>query len=157
MTTFRQNSQGKGYSLIELLVVVAAISVIASMSVPALTTVRNNYRLITGRDEVIGVFETARSAAIKLDSTTTLTLSSPNTYRIQYTANGVTRSIVYYLPSGVSFSFPTGVTSVTIQCRITGKVSITGNNGATLTGITVTNSAGSRTFNISVAGNVTNA
>lgn len=145
----------KGYSLIELLVVVAAISVIASMSVPALSTVRNSYRLRAGCDEIVGVFETARSAAIKLDSTTTITLESPNQYRIRYIANGVTNSIVYYLPSGVSFNFPSGVTSVVIECRITGKTTITGSNGSTLTGVTLTNTSGNRTFSISIAGNVT--
>lgn len=144
-----------GYSLVELLVVVAAMSVIASMSVPALNTVRNSYRLRTGCDEVVGVFETARSAAIKLDSITTLTLESPSQYRITYTMNGATNSISYSLPPGVTFSFPTGISSVTIQCRITGKVTMTGNNGTTLTGVTLTNSSGSRTFYISVAGNVT--
>ena len=134
---------------------VAAISVIASMSVPALNTARNSYRLSTGRDEVIGVFETARSAAIKLDSNTTVTLTSPSEYRIQYTINGVARSIVYYLPSGVSFNFPSGIASVVIECRPTGKVTMTGNNGVTLTGITVTNAMGNRTFYINLAGNVT--
>lgn len=148
-------TRGSGFSLIELLVVVAAMGVIAAMSVPALNSVQNNFRLNAARDELIGVFETARSAAIKLDSNTTVTLASSGEYRIQYTASGVTRSIAYWLPTGVSFNLPSGVTSITIECRSSGKVTMTTNTGATLTGVTVSNVMGSRTLYINLAGNIT--
>jgi Tfp pilus assembly protein FimT len=150
-----QRNRGRGFSLLELLVVVATIFVLASMSVPALNSVRNSYRLSVARDELIGVFEVARSSAIKLDSNTSVTLLSTGTYRIQYTANGVTQSISYLLPSGVSFNLPSGMTSVIIECRPSGKVTMTGSTGAAVTGITVTNSMGSRTLYINLAGNIT--
>ena len=154
--TIRANLvRGKGFSLLELLVVVAMISVIASMSVPALNTVRNSYRLNAGRDELIGVFETARSSAIKLDSSTTVTLASSGEYRIQYLVNGASRSVGYTLPSGVSFNLPSGVTTVTVDCRPSGKVTMTGNNGASLTSVTISNPAGSRTMYINLVGNIT--
>ncbi len=154
-TILARRNQAEGFSLLELLVVVAVISVIASMSVPALNSFRNLYRLNAGRDELIGVFETARSSAIKLDSSTTLTIASSQEYRIQYLVNGVTRSIAYSLPAGVSFSLPPEIATITIDCRPSGKVTMTGSNGAALTSLTIINAAGSRTISINVAGNIT--
>jgi prepilin-type N-terminal cleavage/methylation domain-containing protein len=155
MQSGTQRKRGRGFSLLELLVVIAAICVIASMSIPALNSVRNSYRLSAARDELIGVFEVARSSAIKLDSNTSVTLTNSDTYRIQYTANGVTQSIAYSLPNGVSFNLPSGMTSVTIECRPSGKVTMTGSNGASVTSFTITNSMGSRTVSINLAGNIT--
>lgn len=145
----------RGFSLVELLLVVAAFAVIASMTVPALNAVRNNFRLNAARDELVGTFEMARSAAIKLDSNTTITLSSSGEYRVQYTSNGTTRSIAYTLPTGVSFNLPSGVTSITLTCTHTGKVTMVTNAGASVTGVTVSNVRGSRTLYINVAGNLT--
>ena len=54
----RRNRAG-GFSLLELLVVVAVIPVIGLMSVPALNSFRNTYRLTAGRDDLIGIFEYA--------------------------------------------------------------------------------------------------
>jgi type IV fimbrial biogenesis protein FimT len=149
--------QEKGFSLLELLVVVATMSVMVAMSVPAINTVRNQYRLTTARDELVGVVEMARSAAVKLDSNTTVTFTNEGVFRIQYTANGVTRSIAYSLPSGVSFNLPSGVTSLTLECRPSGKVTITGSNGTTVTAVTVENSAGTRTLYVNIVGNITQA
>ena len=44
------HSREAGFSLLELLTVVVTISVIASMSVPAINVVRNGYRLTAARD-----------------------------------------------------------------------------------------------------------
>ena len=69
----RQANQN-GYSMLEMLVVVAIVVILVSAAVPSLNSARALYRLATSRDELVGVIESTRTEAIKRDSESTITI-----------------------------------------------------------------------------------
>lgn len=144
-----------GFSMIELLVALAILSVIIAATIPSLIGNRNIYRLTTACDEIMGTVETMRSQAIKSETVTTMTILSTGEYTAQYDQNGTPHVLRYSLPPGVRFTLPTGITSVTILCKPTGKVTMTGNTGASITGITVSNASEQRTINVNIIGSMT--
>lgn len=143
-----------GFSLLEILVAVGVLSLIAAASVPILSSARNSYRLQTARDELMGALETMRTTALKQETDTTMTLNSSGAYTTQFEQNGTVQTLRYALPQDVTFALPAGVTTLTILCRATGKVTITDNNGARVTTLTISNPAGQRTVNISLLGQI---
>jgi prepilin-type N-terminal cleavage/methylation domain-containing protein len=147
----------RGFSLLELLVVLAIMSVLVAASVPVLESARNSYRLVTARDELVGAIETMRTYAIKQESETRLTVAENGVYTMQFEQNGTLRVMRYSLPPDVTFTLPAGVTSLTILCRPTGKVTMTGNTGGRISALTLSNAAGQRTVNVSLLGHITAA
>ncbi|HZS05136.1 MAG TPA: GspH/FimT family pseudopilin [Blastocatellia bacterium] len=139
----------RGFSLVELLLVIAGSAVIASMAMPAISNARDTYRLVTARDELISVLEFARSEAIKRDTFTDVVLNSDGSYSVSYNDVGTPVTINYHLTPGVSFAMPSGVTSITVRYAAPGNATVTNNAD-----ITMTNSAGQRTIRVSIAGNV---
>lgn len=144
-----------GFSMIELLVALAILSGIIAATVPSLIGNRNIYRLTTACDEIMGTVEMMRSQAIKSETVTTMTILSTGEYTAQYDQNGTPQVLRYALPPEVRFTLPTGITSITILCKPTGKVTMTGNTGASITGITVSNASEQRTINVNIIGNMT--
>ena len=143
--------------MMELLVALAILSVIIAATVPSLIGNRNIYHLTTACDEIMGTIEVIRSQAIKSETVTTMTITSTGEYTAQYDQNGTPHVLRYSLPPGVRFTLPTGITSVTILCKPTGKITMTGNTGASVMGITVSNASEQRTINVNIIGNITTA
>ncbi len=151
MKLIEQNSQERGLSLIELLVVIGAALIIAGMIVPAISRARDYYRLTNATDEIVSLLEYARSEAVKRDGTATVTFSAAGTYSVRYNDNGTVVERIFYLPEGVSLVIQPGSAAPNVQFFASGKATVTpaGSN------IVLQNSTGTRTLSISVAGNIT--
>ena len=149
-----RHANQNGYSMLEMLLVVTLVVVIVSAAVPSLTSARELYRLATSRDELIGVIESTRSEAVKRDSESTITITNTGDYTAQYLSDGTTKTMRYSVSTGVSITFPSGVTTVTIRCKPSGQITLTGNNGARVTAFTLSNSAGQKGIGITAAGNI---
>ena len=147
-------SRSRGFSLLELLVALGIIAIILAASVPILSSARNSYRLLTARDEFMGTLETMRTTALKREVGTTITVTENGDYTAQFEQNGMVQTLRYSLPPNVTFTLPSGVTTLTILCRPTGKVTVTGNNGARVTTITMSNPAGQRTVTVNLLGQI---
>lgn len=133
---------------------VTLTALIAAAAIPSINSARELYRLTTSRDELTGVIESTRSEAVKRDIETTITISSTGQYTAQYVADGTTRTMNYALPAGVSLTLPSGVTTVTIRCKPSGQITMTGNNGSRVTALTLGNRAGQKGIGVTVAGNI---
>jgi type II secretory pathway pseudopilin PulG len=154
MYRLAKGREQRGFSIIETIVVVLGVAVIAAMAVPRLQRAQDTYRLTTARNELISSLEYARSEAVKRDSVATVVLNSNGTYTVQYPDNGATVTFSYGLPRGVSFVMPTGASAVTVRYAAPGKVTLTDNNGSSLSSIGLMNAAGQRIITISLAGNI---
>lgn len=65
---FRSNTLSVGFSLTELLVVVAVMSALATLSLPRLSSILSGNRLKSGSTAIAQIFETARTHAIARNS-----------------------------------------------------------------------------------------
>jgi len=126
---FRATSQPRagrehGFSVIELIIVVAVIMVLAALSGKAMWSAVANYRMDTAAREIAGSVQMAKMKATARDARYQVLINTTaGTYRIQrLTAAGGTWELDpgtddYTLPSGVSFrataaaSAPTGHTA----------------------------------------------
>ncbi len=151
MKLMGHNSQERGFSFTELLIVIGAAIVIIGMIVPAVSRARDYYRLANATDEIASLLEYARSEAVKRDSTATVTFSAAGTYSVRYNDSGTMVEKTFYLPEGVSLLVQPGSAAPAIQFFASGKATVTpaGSN------IVLRNSTGTRTLSISVAGNIT--
>ena len=145
----RQHEVARGFSVLELILVVTVIITIVAIIVPATSRARNLYNLTNAANEIISQLEYARSEAIKRDSTATVTFGTAGTYTIQYD-NGTTVTLTSYLPSGVSLVVPSGSAAPRVQFFSSGKTTVT----PTSANIVLQSVAGTRTLTVSVAGNI---
>ncbi len=143
-----------GFSLLELSMVVAMISVVGSMSVISLRGAQGITTLISARREVMGVLEVARAESVKRDITTQVTLQSSGTYTLQYSITGTTATAPHALPVGVSFQLPTGVTSLVATYTPSGKATMKGNDGILYSQFNFVSSAGVKSLTLSRAGDI---
>jgi prepilin-type N-terminal cleavage/methylation domain-containing protein len=148
------HTKQNGYSMLEMLIVVTLVVLLLSAAVPALNSARALYRLATSRDELIGVIESTRAEAVKRDLETTITITSAGEYTAQYLSDGTTKTMRYNFPAGVSLSLPSGVSTVTIRCKPSGQITMTGNDGARIPAITLSNTAGQKGVGVTAAGNI---
>ncbi len=148
-------SPSRGFSLLELLIVLSISLILVAASVPVINSARNNYRLITARDEFLGTLEAMRTLALKQEMETTITVTENGRYSTQFEQNGTVKVMHHSLPPNATFTLPTGATSLTILCRPTGKVTVTENNGTRVAAITISNPAGQRTITVNLLGHIT--
>ena len=63
-----------GYSLIELMVVVASLAIVFAIALPQLSAIRASSTLRAGRQQLAAAFSSARAAALQKGKTSTLNL-----------------------------------------------------------------------------------
>jgi prepilin-type N-terminal cleavage/methylation domain-containing protein len=78
MKTFDKQPRAQGFSLIELLVVVAIMLVVAAMAIPNVMRGLDDIRLRSGMRDVIGILQQARQQAIKDNTYYTMGLGGAN-------------------------------------------------------------------------------
>jgi type IV fimbrial biogenesis protein FimT len=144
------SGNGRGFSLIELMIVVGVVVALALIIVPATQRARAQYHLITAADQIISNLELARSEAVKRDSTATVTFNASGAYTIQYSNGAANVTIPQQLPGGVSFALPGGAAAVSVRYSSSGKVTVTP-AGA---GVVVQGAYGQKTLTVGVAGNI---
>lgn len=72
-------SRSSGFTLIELMVTVAIVSILLIVAVPSFQTVMNSNRLTTAANEFVGSFQAARAEAIRYNRRVVICLSTnPN-------------------------------------------------------------------------------
>jgi prepilin-type N-terminal cleavage/methylation domain-containing protein len=100
-----------GFSLLELLVVVALMAVVTAVALPMFLSVQRNYRLISDARAIAGQLALARMrAANDFNQAEIVFDTSANTYQLKVynkstSAFDTTEGAVYKLSSGNTFSF----------------------------------------------------
>lgn len=75
----RLSNKNKGFTLVELMIVLAIGSILMSMAIPSFTSTIKNNRLTTQANELISSLNYARSEAIRRGASVTLNSTSTNT------------------------------------------------------------------------------
>lgn len=68
--------QSRGFTLIELMIVVALLGIFAAIAVPSFTSFINNNRTQSASNELLSLLQYARSTAVQNNSTTIVCLSA---------------------------------------------------------------------------------
>ena len=107
-------NSSSGFTLIELMVVIAVFGVIAAFSVPAMTGMNRTHRLKSAAENVAGQLRLAREIAIGTGTTQTMhytlgfvVAGKVTDFHIHNAAVGA----AWKLPSGVSYYWGTGTQS----------------------------------------------
>ncbi|WP_411689797.1 pilus assembly FimT family protein [Acinetobacter pseudolwoffii] len=108
--------KNKGFTLIELMVTIVVLAIIAMMAAPSFGTMLTNQNLNRSVQELVGVFNTARSKAIIERRIVTVHLQTIN---IASLSNN-TADTFYWMPQGDA-TLTTSTTQLTYQ--LTGGVS----------------------------------
>lgn len=123
-------NRDKGMSMIELLVVILAITVISATALPQLMDARESYRLTAEASDLITRLSNARIMAITRNADFRIAVTSSTAYAIQQETAPNTWAAIE------SFTMPTGYTITT-----TGSAEFHSRGNATPTGTyTITNS-----------------
>jgi len=110
--------QNKGFSLLELMMVVAIIAIFAAIAVPTFSSWSPRLKFRTSADELHKVLMLARMTAISSNRDVTVTFDQVNgTYEVAFP----TGTEAYELPDGVHFS---ALASDTITYSPTGQADI---------------------------------
>ena len=151
--TLPQRPPAPGFTLVELMVVVAVLGILAVFAVPSMAAMINNGRLQSSSGELVAVMQLARSEAVRRNSrmvacaatsgTTCVATASRLVVYWQDPANVATRELVreVALPTSVQVTGPaTGV-----EFRSSGLIDDPEE-------LTVTNSAGTRCVTVMISG-----
>jgi prepilin-type N-terminal cleavage/methylation domain-containing protein len=139
-----------GFTLIEILIVVAILGIMSGLAVPSMVKFVNNQRLQAAARSVWSDIQTAKMTAIKENRSVTVTRASSDQYGYTFIDGfGNSRSFSRKISddySGVTIAF-TGGTSITFLGTGMGQ---TGTNIV----VAVSNSAGSRSFPVTWTGKI---
>ncbi len=113
MLSPRQYTHNKGFTLVELLVVVAIIAIIAIFAVPSLQTQMANQRIRSGTGQLVNAFSQARSQAILSQATVPMSSSDNKNWSLTYP------NITATTPALASVKLPD---KVTVTTNLTGGI-----------------------------------
>ena len=78
----------RGFTIIQVVITVAIIAVVSTFGVMAIASARASFRLSGASREVAGYLEKARSSAIRLNGSASLTIVDANNYTITMDSDG---------------------------------------------------------------------
>jgi type IV fimbrial biogenesis protein FimT len=78
----------RGFSLIEIMVVVAVMAILASFAIPNIVAYRDRQRFAAAVSDVYAAIKGARSSAIKNNTNVSVLLQPPNRFTVFYDADG---------------------------------------------------------------------
>ena len=141
-----------GFSLIELMIVVALVAVLAGIAVPATTSAMSRYALITASQQVVGTIRNARVQAVGKNRVTRVRFNFPaaGQYQVLDSADAALGS-VQFLANGATF----GAVSGAVEFNPSGRATHVGGGPAPVT-LVVSNGVAEqdRTITISASGRV---
>ena len=97
--------KNSGFTLLELVITVAVISIIMALAIPSMTTFNQNDRLTTNINTLIGHLAYARSEAVKSSQRVSLCISSNTT---SCTGSSWTEGWIVYIDADASTTFTSG-------------------------------------------------
>ncbi len=116
----------RGFSLLELVVVVAVILVVAAMATPAILSAMNDYKLRTAASSFAGVIHKTRMQAVSDDRWYTVARgnSGGSDYAFADLNNNaaldaVEQNLIAYLPRGIVFDAAGGPSLATMNLEVT--------------------------------------
>jgi prepilin-type N-terminal cleavage/methylation domain-containing protein len=141
-----------GFSLIELMIVVALVAVVAGIAVPQIAGAMARYALTTASQQVVSTIRNARVQAVGKNRVARVRFNFPaaGQYQVLDSADAPLGS-VQMLPNGATF----GAISGAVEFNTSGRAAHVGGGPAPVT-IVVTNgvAAQNRTITISASGRV---
>ena len=149
----RTSDSSCGFTLLELLLVVALAAVVAGIALPNLLSVNRAYRLSSASSAVVSKVHQARANALKRNrSAWVLVDGAAGTVKIQTTnTGGATEDIggTEYMPQGISFA--TGAAQATLTFDSMGRPL----NPPQTIQLRITGSGMSRTITVASTGRIT--
>ncbi|OFW01871.1 MAG: hypothetical protein A3I61_02455 [Acidobacteria bacterium RIFCSPLOWO2_02_FULL_68_18] len=139
--------QSAGFTLIEILLVVAVVSVMAAMTVPTVAGAMDRYYILSAGQQVASTIRAARFQAVSRNQTLEVVLDlDAGEYQV-FEDGGVTPAgDAQLLPTGISFGEDSATTvEVAPNGRVTTAATITVTNG---------NADDDRTITVSTSGRV---
>ena len=118
----RTSASERGFTLLELLLVVALAMLVAGIALPNLLTMNRAYRLSSASSAVVGKVHQARANALKRNRPSwVLVDGAAGTVRVQTTGTGGTEDVggTDYMPQGVTFA--TGAAQATLTFDAMGR------------------------------------
>ena len=107
-----------GFSLIELLIVVTMIGLVAAISLPRMSAIRQQMQLDTAAQQLVGDLRRAKIEALKRNKSVSVTSSGASSYSVQFVGPRV-------LDGNVTFSGPDSVTFAAFGPPLTGPTTYT--------------------------------
>jgi type IV fimbrial biogenesis protein FimT len=143
-------ARNHGFSLIEMLIVVALIAVLAGIAVPATVGAMGRYALVTASQQVVSTIRTARVQAVGKNRVARVRFDFPaaGQYQVLDSADAPLGS-VQTLTNGATF----GAISGAVEFDTSGRATHVGGGPAPVT-IVVGNGTQNRTITISASGRV---
>ena len=109
-----------GFTLIEILIVVAFIAVLAGVAVPTVTDAMRRYSLASASQEVVSTIRSARQQAVGQNAIRRVRFNFPavGQYQVLDAADAAVGD-VQFLPAGADFGAVSGDIAITTSGRVT--------------------------------------
>jgi prepilin-type N-terminal cleavage/methylation domain-containing protein len=100
----------KGFTLIEMMVVIGIIGIMAGMAIPVFSSWLPNYRFKSAAQDLLSNLQLAKITAVKRNANCTVTFSVPSMNRF-IAVNGINYDYVIYVePKNANLEYNTGTT-----------------------------------------------